>query len=289
MKYLKWKKNTLQSKIIIIVFTFVFAFYAFINVFPFLWSLMNSLKTAEEFFDDNLALPTVPMFINYVKVFTDFNIRGYMYLDMLFNSLWILVLNVSVNVMSSALLAYIIARFRFPGKEFLYGVVIFANTIPIIGAGPADYKLKLALNMINNPATIWLGWAVGFDFAFIVFYGVFKGISQTYSEAAKIDGANNLTVLLRIILPQALPSIFAIAITQAIAVWNNYAISMISLRDYPTLAYGLYIFESESNYVENSKPIYYSAAIISSIPIIVLYASNQKLILENVTAGGLKG
>ncbi|MGN1061497.1 MAG: hypothetical protein ACI4RO_00065, partial [Candidatus Scatosoma sp.] len=71
--------------------------------------------------------------------------------------------------------------------------------------------------------------------------------------------------------------------------WNDYSRSMIYLRNYPNLAYGLYLFHTESNWIEDSKPIYFAAAVISAIPVIVLYASTQKLILTNITAGGLKG
>ena len=100
----------------------------------------------------------------------------------------------------------------------------------IIGSGPAAYKMIDAFGMINNPWTIWLSWASGFDFAFIVFYGAFNGISQTYSEAAKLDGAGDFTVFVKIILPQAFPCIVAIMIQQAMGVWNNYSRSMIYLR-----------------------------------------------------------
>jgi raffinose/stachyose/melibiose transport system permease protein/N-acetylglucosamine transport system permease protein len=194
-----------------------------------------------------------------------------------------------VNVSSSALLAYALARFRFPGSKFLYAVVIFANTIPIIGAGPAQYKLAMSLKMINNPATIWLMWAGGFDFAFIVLYGYFKGVSRSYSESAKMDGANNWVVFIKVILPQVTPCIVAIAITQATGVWNNYSISMLYLRDYPNLAYGMYLFKDSSFLVKDSMPVYFAAAVISCIPIIVLYTCSQNLILNNMTTGGLKG
>lgn len=289
MKPLRLKRETKEVRITVILFFAFFLIYAIVNLYPLIWALINSFKTAEEFFASNMSLPTKFRFRHYLQVFKDFNIRNYTYFDMLYNSLWILVLNVGANVASSVLLAYPMAKFRFPGKEFLYSVVIFTQTIPIIGGGAADYKLKLALGMVNNPATIWIGWAVGFDFAFIVFYGAFKGISNTYSEAAYIDGAGDLKVFLHIVLPQAFPCIVAIAITQAISVWNNYSVSMVMLRDYPTLAYGLYIFEMESNYVENSKPIYFAAAVITCIPVVVLYASNLNLIMTNVSAGGLKG
>ena len=208
---------------------------------------------------------------------------------MLFNSLWVVVVKVFVNVASSAMLAYAIARFRFPGKELLYVIVIFVNTIPIIGSGPAAFKLLDFLGMVENPLTIWISWASGFDFAFIVLYGYFKGVSPAYSEAAYIDGAGELRTFFTIILPQVVPCLVAIMITQAIGVWNDYGTIMIYLRESPNLAYGLYMYNTDSRYAENSKPVYFAAAVISAIPIIILYASTQNLILTNMTAGGLKG
>ena len=227
---------------------------------------------------------------NYFKVFNGtFQYNGVTYLGMLYNSLWILVVRVFVNIASSLMLAYAIARFEFPGRNFLYAVVIFANTIPIIGSGPATFKLLNSLNMVENPTTIWLSWAGGFDFAFIVLYGYFKGISPSYSESAYVEGAGELRVFFSIILPQVVPCVVAIMITQAIGVWNDYSTVMIYLRTKPNLAYGLYMFNTESIYISNSKPIYFAAAVISAVPIIVLYACTQKLILTNMTAGGLKG
>ena len=104
-----------------------------------------------------------------------------------------------------------------------------------------------------------------------------------------MDGANNLFILFKIILPQATPAIIALAIEEAIGIWNNYGTVMIYLREYPNLAYGLYLFSSESNYIADSKPIYFAAIVISSIPPIVLYMANLNKILTNITTGGLKG
>ncbi len=290
MKALRMKKTTPGVNAIIIIFSILFLAQAFVCIFPVFFTIMNSLKSGDEYFNNLLALPTRLRFINYVRVFKEFVVGGeHYFMGMLFNSLWILVVSVFVNVMASMLLAYGIAKFEFPGKNFLYALVIFANTIPIIGAGPAGFKLRLAMGMVNNPALIWISWASGFDFAFIVFYGTFRGISNEYSEAAKIDGANNLYIMFGIVVPQAFPSIVAIAITQATGVWNDYTTSMIYMRDYPTLAYGLYLFNFESNYLADSKPVYFATAVISALPVVILYAANQRLILENMTAGGLKG
>ena len=290
MRNILSKKSSTSEIITAIIFLILFIIIAIVCMYPLFWAFNNSLKTFDEYSENNFILTKSWEFYNYFKVFNGtFQYNGVTYLGMLYNSLWILVVRVFVNIASSIMLAYAIARFEFPGRNFLYAVVIFANTIPIIGSGPAAFKLLNSLNMVENPTTIWLSWAGGFDFAFIVLYGYFKGISPSYSESAYVEGAGELRVFFSIILPQVVPCVVAIMITQAIGVWNDYSTVMIYLRTRPNLAYGLYMFNTESIYISNSKPIYFAAAVISAVPVIVLYACTQKLILTNMTAGGLKG
>ncbi|MBQ7373449.1 MAG: carbohydrate ABC transporter permease [Clostridia bacterium] len=289
MKPIAHKHAGKVEKATAIIFWIAFFIIAFICIFPLFWAFNNSLKTFDEYGQNSFAITQSWSFSNYVEVFSSFEYDDVNYFGMLLNSLWIVVVKVVVNVASSAMLAYAIARFRFPGKDFLYVVVIFVNTIPIIGSGPAAFKLLDFLGMVENPLTIWIAWAGGFDFAFIVLYGYFKGVSPAYSEAAYIDGAGELRTFFTIILPQVIPCLVAIMITQAIGVWNDYGTVMIYLRESPNLAYGLYMYNTDSRYAENSKPVYFAAAVISAIPIIILYASTQNLILTNMTAGGLKG
>ena len=290
MKRIATRHSSPSEKVTAIVSFILFLVIAAICIYPLFWAIMNSMKTLKEYLHSNIALPTTWSLENYVNVFSDmFIIKGVNYVGMLFNSLWIVVVKVFVNVASSTMLAYAVARFRFPGKEFLYVVVIFVNTIPIIGSGPAAYRLMSFLNMVNNPLTLWVSWASGFDFAFIVLYGYFKGVSPAYSEAGYIDGAGELKTFFSIILPQIIPCLVAIMITQAIGVWNDYGTVMIYLREMPNLAYGLYEFNTIAMYEKNSRPVYFAAAVISASPIIILYTCSQKLILTNMTAGGLKG
>ncbi|MBQ8726240.1 MAG: carbohydrate ABC transporter permease [Clostridia bacterium] len=289
MKSISIIKTSKSEKITAIVFFILFIIIAFLCIYPMFWALNNSLKSFNTYSKDSFSLTTEWAFVNYLRVFSEFSYDGVNYFGMLINSLWIVVVKVFVNVASSAMLAYAIARFNFPGKEFLYVVAIFVNTIPIIGSGPAAFKMLDFFGMVENPLTIWLSWASGFDFAFIVLYGYFKGVSPSYSEAAYIDGAGELRTFFTIILPQVIPCLVAIMITQAIGVWNDYGTVMIYLRQSPNLAYGLYMFNADSRYAEESKPVYFAAAVISAVPIITLYACTQNLILENMTAGGLKG
>lgn len=290
MKRIAEKHSNPAEKITAIVSFVLFLGIAVISIYPLFWAIINSMKDLESYLQSNVALPKKWQLVNYVNVFTGmFKIKGVTYLSMLVNSLWIVVVKVLVNVASSTMLAYAVARFRFPGKELLYAIVIFVNTIPIIGSGPAAYKLLSTLQMVNNPLTIWVSWASGFDFAFIVLYGYFKGVSASYSEAAYIDGAGELRTFFSIIMPQIMPCLVAIMITQAISVWNDYGTVMVYLRKTPNLAYGLYEFNIIAMYEKNSRPVYFAAAVISAVPIIVLYTCTQNLILTNMTAGGLKG
>lgn len=288
----KFKNKSVSEKVTYTVFFVFFFTMAIIFVYPIFSTFLNSFRTMDDYSDpfrNPFAFPQEWTGSGWAGIFTKFTYGDYDYFTMLFNSLWILVVRITVNVLSSAFLAYAVARFRFPGKNFLYATVIFAQTIPIVGSGASAYKLYTALGMVNNPFLIWIGWACGFDFAFIVLYGTFKGISGAYSESAKMDGANNLVVLFRIIMPQAFPSLVALAVTQAITVWNDYSTVMIYLREYPTVAYGLYLFPSVSVYIENSNALYSAAICLSILPVLILYACSQKLILTNMTAGGLKG
>lgn len=284
---LKLKHSPWEDKITLVAFFIIFLAFACMYLLPFFWVIVNSLRDSSDYFDNVFALPTSFNLSNYIRAFDEFYVGDYYFHDMLFNSLWILVLKVFVNVASSTMLAYAIARFRFPGKDLLYSIVLFVNVIPIVGNGPAAFKLLNGLNMVNNPWTIWLYWAGGFDFAFVVLYGYFKGISSTYSEAAMIDGASNLKILFKIILPLAFPCMVAVMINQAISVWNDYSTPMIYLREYPNLAYGLYLFNQSGFLVD--RPIYFAAIVLSCLPVIVLYSCTQNILLTNLTAGGLKG
>ena len=290
-----FRQKSTSEKVTLCVFFAFFLAMTVIYIYPILSIFLNSFRELSEFeelyVNPNASPFTLPEWQtrSWKEVFTTFKYKDFTYFDMLLNSIWITGVEVTVNIMASVFLAYAVARFRFPGRNFLYAVVIFSQTIPIVGTGAASYKLFTKLNFINNPALMWIAWFSAFDFAFIVLYGTFRGISPTYSESAKLDGANNLTVLFRIVLPQAFPCIAALAIQQSITVWNDYTTSLIYLRDYPNIAYGLFVTEKSISYFYNARALYSAVVCISMIPILILYACSQKLILTNMNAGGLKG
>lgn len=278
------------AKIVLILFFLFFVMQLVIHVYPLLYVLNNSVKTNEEIYQDSMALTKTWSFSNYLYMLDKFMIRGHIFFEeMLLNSLWETALWLFMEIFWSTLLAYALAKYRFPGHGLLFGLMIFKQTIPIIGSGGASFKLMYSLNMINNPALIWIGWCGAFDYAAFVLYGTFKGLSPSYSESAKIDGASNFRILFSINLPMMFPAIIALLVTNFTGMWNNYTVSQVSLSKYPNLAYGVYIFQKESLHIENGEVVLYTALVAAALPGLILYLSMQNLVVKNLTVGGLKG
>lgn len=263
---------------------------AIIHVFPFLWVINNSLKGVTEYYENPVGLTVSWKFSNYVSVFSEFKVNGVIgYFEMFFNSFWQTFVYLFVNLFSSMFIAYALAKFRFPGRSFLYGVLIFVQTIPIVGTGGAAYKLRYALGMINNPWTFWVSWAVGFDYSAFILFGSFKSISNAYGESAEIDGASESAILWKVIFPQVVPAMLALMVTNFVTRWNDYTTSQIYLNNYPTLSYGLFLFQKEAMYLESGKGVYFASLVLTAIPGILMYACFQGLIIKNLSVGGIKG
>ncbi len=289
-----WKKFnnfSLATKVILIAYLIFFISEALLHLAPVFFVINISFKNKYDSLNAFAIEPQLFTMRNFVNVFTVFKVSGNTgFFGMFFNSLWSTTLRIVVSTASSTMLAYALARFRFPGRNFLYGVVIFVQTVPIMGAGAADFKLRAALGMVNNPALIWISWAIGFDYTCFILYGTFQGISRSYSESAEIDGASQLQILLQIVFPMAFPAILAMSITSFTGHWDDYGTFQIFLSKYPNLAYGLYQYgNSKQGAFLGGKMTYYAALLCSAMPVIIIYTCSQTLILKNIAVGGLKG
>ena len=266
----------------------LFTFYALSVILPFLWILMNSLKSNEEFFVDRNAFPVNWQFKNYGEAFTAINYNGTDLAGMFFNSIFLTVENSIAAVVFPLMAAYVVAKYPYKICKFLYGLALVVQVLPTIGALPVEYQLVYNLGLNDNLFFIWLLAAGAFTFNFLILYAGFRSISWTYAESAMIDGAGHYTVFFKIMLPQAKPFITAVFITTFISQWNNYTTPFLYLDKRPTLALGLYEFQQKQLYATNMPPLF-AGIILSIIPIGVLFCAMQKTIMENTVAGGIKG
>ena len=270
----------------IIIFT-LFALYAFTLIFAMLWAFSASLKSQKEFYDNVNGLPREWLFSNYGTAFKQVSANGHNMFEMFWNSVWYSCGGALLGVLTSAVTSYVVAKYKFPGRGFIYGVAIVTMMIPIVGSFPSQYKVYTALHMIDTPFLL-ITKAAGLGFNFMVRYSFFHTLSWTYAEAGFIDGASHFKVFTRIMLPQALPVMGSLFMVQVVQLWNEYMEPNLFLQSYPTLSSGLYIFQLEMTRGINF-PVLFAGLIISVIPVIILFVCFQNTMMESMSVGGIKG
>ncbi len=295
------KKNRLRrgvdEQIMRWIFFVIFLIYGISLLLPFLYLLVNSMYELTNY-NANIDIRTTIAFEylslkNYITAFDYLKVRlstgEYASLiAMLGNSLMYIAITVVPTLLSSLMSAYVVSKYDFKLKPLIYNLVIVIQVVPIIGSMASSYKLMFDLQLINRPWLYWITCCGGFDFAFVLFYGYFNSVSWEYGEAAQIDGAGNFRIFWNIMIPQAKPVIVALIITTAISSWNDYMTPYMYLYDYPTVAYGIYFYKNEMNFVGN-PPVLFAGIIMAAIPALVLFSVFHQTIMENTVAGGLKG
>ena len=277
-------KDFLVAKIIVFI---LFALYAFTLIFAMLWAFSASLKSQNEFYENINGLPREWMFSNYITAFSSVQANGKNMFVMFWNSVWYSCGGALLGVLTSSITAYVVAKYKFPGRGLIYGIALVTMMIPIVGSFPSQYKVYTALGIIDTPFLL-VTKAAGFGFNFIVLFSFFKTLSWTYAEAGFIDGASHLKVFFRIMLPQALPVIGSLFMVSVVQLWNEYMEPNLFLQSYPTLSSGLYIFQLEMTRGIN-YPVLFAGLIVSVIPVIILFVCFQKTMMESMSVGGIKG
>lgn len=276
------------GKIVIILVVILFAIYSVSIVFPLFWAVLSSLKTHDEYMINSpFAFPEQWKFVNYVTAFKKLEVNDVSLFGMLVNSLWYAAGSCILNVFVCSMTAYIFARYPFKGAKTIYGILLIVMLMPIVGSGPATYRLYSKFGWINSPLFL-ISMAGGIGINFLFLEGFYRNVSWNYAEAAFIDGANHWQVYFRIMFPQALSMISILLIMQFIQYWNDYSTPMLYFRELPTLSLGLYIYEKQM--IRGADmPVYFAGLIISVIPVMVIFGIFQNSLMERVDTGGLKG
>ena len=267
----------------------VFAIYAVSLLFPFLWMLLNSFKSGEEFMSGNLfGWPKQFYGMNFIEVL-NYEVEGQTVWSMFLNSVLVTVLGTTINIFFSACAAYCIAKFRFPFRRLIYGVAIFTMVVPIVGTLPSQVVMMELFHLQDSIVGVLFLYSGCFGFNFILLYSAFSSISWSYAEAASMDGAGRFKTFFTIMLPMAKGPIIACAILQSITLWNDYSTPFLFMPSHMTLAVGLQKLQNELGGSSGNYPMVFSSMLIALLPVLILYICFQKKIIENTNAGGLKG
>ena len=268
----------------------IFVAYAISLLYPFIWMFINALKSKEDFNSGNyFGLPRIFAGKNFIEVLSmtlpgSEETVGMMFLMSVITT----VLGTLLNVGFSACVAYVIAKFKFPFRGLIYGIAIFTMVVPIVGTLPAQIKMMETFHLDDSLLGVLFLYSGCFGFNFILMYSSFTSVSDTYIEAASVDGAGRFKTFFTVMLPMVKGPLIACSVLTAIGYWNDYQTPFLYLPDdYQTLAVGLYKFQAE--YDRFDKPLIFASMIISILPILILYLIFQKRIVKSTNAGGLKG
>lgn len=263
------------------------AFYAFTLIYAMGWAVLSSLKTQMEFSTNLVGLPKEWKFDNYLQAFRSVQAGGHNMFEMFFNSIWYSCGGALLGVIASAMVAYVVAKYEFPGRGLVYAVALVTMMIPVVGSFPSQYRMYSQLGILDSPLLLVTKFS-GFGFNFVMLYSFFKTLSWTYAEAGFIDGASHLKVFLEVMLPQALPVMGSLFLVATVQLWNEYMEPNLFLQSHPTLSSGLYVFQLEMTRGTN-YPLLFAGLIVSVIPVIILFAKFQNTMMESMSMGGLKG
>ncbi len=257
-------------------------------LFPVLWILSLSLKSADTVTDGRL-IPAKFSLDNYEGIFTGDG--GDVFTKALANSLGIAIIATIIAVTLAAMAAYAIARLNFPGKTLILTAALAIAMFPPISVVGPLYNLWRNLGLFDT----WQGLIIPYmtftlPLAIYTLSAFFREIPWELEQAAQVDGATPFQAFRKIIVPLAAPGVFTTAILVFIFAWNDFvfAISLTSTERAQTVPAAISSFTGASQFSAPTGSIA-AAAVIVTIPIIIMVLIFQRRIVAGLTAGAVKG
>jgi multiple sugar transport system permease protein len=256
---------------------------------PVLWLLSLSLKPPEQVADGRI-IPETFSLDSYKSLFEG-GFDESPFLHPLVNSIVIALITTVIAITLAAFTAYAIARLEFPGKRLiLAGALAIAMFPPVSIVGPL-FDMWRSFGIYDTyPGLIIPYLTFSLPLAIYVLTAFFREIPWDLEQAAQVDGATPYQAFTKVIMPLAAPGVFTAAILVFIFCWNDFvfAISLTSSNNSRTVPAALAFFTGESTFTEPTGSIA-AAAILVTIPIIVLVLIFQRRIVSGLTAGAVKG
>ena len=252
-------------------------------LFPVIWIVMSSFSAGDSFFLSSL-FPEKFSIEHYVELFreTDFGIW-------VFNSLKFCFIVAIIQLVLTSLAAYAFARLRFVGRKYGLMALLILQVFPNSMAVAGYYILIYKFGLVDNSFALILVLAGGSAYNIWLLKSYIDGLPVELDEAAMVDGANEFQVFYKIIIPLAMPQLAVIFLFSFIATYSEYVITSIFLQTpgKMTLALGLQSFISDQ--FAAHWTLFAAAAVISSLPIMIIFMCLQRFIQNGLVAGGVKG
>jgi multiple sugar transport system permease protein len=253
---------------------------------PFLWMLSSSFKPE----GDILVYPPQLVPVNWTMDNYNYVLQQTRYLTFVKNSLIIVAFTITGHVLSGSLVAYGFARFRFPGRNLLFMLLLGTLMIPFHAYMIPRFIIMKQLGVLDSLAAVFLPYLFGGPLYIFLLRQFFMSIPRELDDAARIDGCNSAQVFWHVLFPLARPAIATVAVLEFIAAWTSFLEPLIYLNslDNYTVALGLSLFSEGFGGAVEWGPLM-AATAMSSLPPLVVFFIAQKQLLGGIATAGLTG
>jgi len=264
--------------------------FAVMFLYPFVWLLSSSLKPRGQVFD-NAIPPKTWMFSNYVRVWQELPLPAWV-----LNSVFIAVASATLVTLTSAVVAFGFAYFRFPGRRILFGVLVATMMLPGAVTLVPNYLIWKALGWLGTTVPLWGGSLFGSAFYIFLLRQYFLGMSRDLFEAARVDGASYVGLFWRIAFPLARPSAIIVWIFEFQASWNNFQGPLIYLSfggpsSYTVplgIAYAMTMYSPTAGGHGDYQYVMV-ASLLVTLPMLVIFMIGQRYFIRGIATGAVKG
>lgn len=274
----------------------------FVYLYPMLYMFITSMKSLSDLLDS--AVRWIPSYLyteNYQQAFSVMNIR-----QSLIGSFSIALIPTLFQVAVASLVGYGFARFQFPLKRVLFGLMLFSFIIPPQILMMPTYRLFSELGLTGSLNAFWipaaLGQGINSTIFILIFYQFFKQTPQSLYEAAEVDGAGPFISFFRIAIPMAAPAFIVSFLFSFVWYWNETYLTSLYLTsqsaDITTILIQLQQFEqnfeamypaAENSATKINEGIRMAGTVISVLPLLIIYFFLQRYFVESVDRTGITG
>ena len=263
------------------IFLILLAFFA---VTPIVLLFLNSLKQTAEIQQNPFGIPLNPRFGNYIDAW----VQGGFSTTVL-NTLILTSSTILAVLVIGGLGAFALARFRFAGANALSFYLLVGTSMPALLFMVPLYFMWARLGLVNNLVGLIIIYAALYSpFATYLLRSFLVSIPMDFEEAARIDGANDIQVLTRIILPLAWPGFLTVVLVVGLGVWNEFLFAITFLQDADLKPISTSVLSFQTRY-SRDWGLTSAASMIMIIPVVILFLSLQRQFIEGLARGGLKG
>ncbi len=262
------------------------AFWALLVIFPFVWMIITSLKTDPEILSSPWSFPAALQWDNFSRAWTQAHIGRFF-----INTMIVLAGSLTGTLLVSAMAAYVLARFVFPGRQLIFYGFLAGLMFPVFLALVPLYFLVNDLHLLatfQGLILVYIAYSLPFTIFFLTAF--FKTLPTELGEAAILDGASQYQIFFQIMLPLARPGLVAMGIFNFLGQWNQFLLPLVLMpsEEKYLLSQGLYFLAVQQGY-QNDYGALFAAMVISIVPTLIVYVLFQRRLESGLTAGALKG